>query len=120
MDDANSPQESAAAVAHAYPERGLRAYSVILGAWFALFPASGLLNSMGIFQAYFSQNQLENYSESQIGWIFSIFAFLFFFGGFQVGPTFDRYGLAVLLPTGCAGLVASLVATSFCKTYYQF
>lgn len=107
-------------VAEAYPERGLKAYSIILGAWLALFPASGLLNSTGIFQAYLFENQLAGFSESEVGWIFSTFAFLFFFGGLQVGPIFDKYGLKILLPIGAAGLVTSLLCTSLCDTYYQF
>lgn len=74
-------------VSEAYPERGWKAYSVVLGAWLALFPASGLLNSTGILQAWLLDNQLQEYSESSIGWIFSTFAFLFFFGGFQVGKS---------------------------------
>ncbi|KAK0389163.1 hypothetical protein NLU13_2738 [Sarocladium strictum] len=116
----DTQQPPAASVVSAYPERGLKAYSVIMGAWFALFPPSGLLNSLGIFQAYLSRNQLSSYSESEIGWLSSVFAFLFFFGGLQVGPIFDRYGLAILLPTGCFGLVVCLVITSFCEKYYQF
>jgi hypothetical protein len=72
-------------VSEAYPERGLKAYSVVLGAWLILFPASGLLNSTGIFQAWLFEHQLQGYSESKIAWIFSIFAFLFFFGGLGVG-----------------------------------
>ncbi|KLO92065.1 monocarboxylate transporter 2 [Fusarium fujikuroi] len=103
-----------------YPDRGFQAYSVVLGAWLALFPASGLLNSTGIFQAWLLVNQLDEYSEPQIAWIFSAFAFLFFFGGIQAGPIFDRYGPKYLFPTGACGLVVSLVCTSFCTEYYQF
>ncbi|KAI7762791.1 hypothetical protein LZL87_008232 [Fusarium oxysporum] len=103
-----------------YPDRGFQAYSVVLGAWLALFPASGLLNSTGIFQAWLLVNQLDNHSEPQIAWIFSTFAFLFFFGGIQAGPIFDKYGLKYLFPTGACGLVVSLVCTSFCTEYYQF
>jgi hypothetical protein len=77
--------DSGAASVVAYPERGLKAYSVVLGAWLILFPASGLLNSTGIFQAWLLENHLKTYSESQVAWIFSTFAFLFFFGGFLVG-----------------------------------
>lgn len=119
MEEINTA-ETSVPVAEAYPERGVKAYSVILGAWLALFPASGLLNSTGIFQAYLLENQLAGYADSVVGWIFSAFAFLFFFGGLQVGPIFDKYGLRILLPTGAAGLVVSLICTSFCKTYYQF
>ncbi|KAK7184410.1 hypothetical protein DPSP01_011083 [Paraphaeosphaeria sporulosa] len=106
----------------AYPEGGLKAYSVVLGAWFTLLPASGLLNSTGILQAWLFEHYLIDYTESEISWIFSTFAFLFFFGGFivAVGPLFDRYGAKRLLPVGALGLVASLVATSWCRLYYQF
>lgn len=72
----------------AYPERGLKAYSVILGTWLILLPASGLLNSTGIFQAWLLENHLQAYTESDVAWIFSTFAFLFFFGGFLVGMFF--------------------------------
>jgi hypothetical protein len=72
-------------VYEAYPDRGLEAYSVVFGAWLFLFPASGLLNSTGIFQAWLFEHQLQGYSESEVAWIFSTFAFLFFFGGLGVG-----------------------------------
>ncbi|KAF4953946.1 hypothetical protein FGADI_5595 [Fusarium gaditjirri] len=100
-------------VFESYPDRGFQAYSVVLGAWLALFPASGLLNSTGIFQAWLLVNQLENYSEPQIAWIFSTFAFLFFFGGIQAGPIFDKYGLKYLFPIGACGLVVSLFMLAF-------
>ena len=79
----------------AYPEGGLKAYSVLLGSWCALLPPSGLLNSIGSLQAYLHSNQLKGYTESQIGWIFSVFAFLFFFGGLQAG-TVGRSFLAAI------------------------
>jgi hypothetical protein len=77
--------EQATLVYDAYPEHGLKAYSVVLGAWLTLLPASGLLNSTGIFQSWLSYHKLQGYTESEVSWIFSIFAFFFFFGGFLVG-----------------------------------
>jgi hypothetical protein len=68
-----------------YPDGGFRAYSVVFGAWLALLPASGLLNSTGIFQAWLLEHELRSYTEARISWIFSFFAFLFFFGGCQAG-----------------------------------
>ena len=79
--------EQSTPVYDAYPERGLKAYSVVLGAWLTLFPASGILTSTGIFQAWLLDHQLCQYNESEIAWIFSTFAFLFFFGGLVVGMT---------------------------------
>ena len=81
--------EYAGSVSDAYPERGWKAYGVVLGAWFVLFPASGLLNSTGIFQAWLLENHLNRYTESEVAWIFSLFAFLFFFGGFFVGIVYS-------------------------------
>ncbi|KAK7425884.1 hypothetical protein QQZ08_007598 [Neonectria magnoliae] len=98
-------------VSDAYPEHGLKAYSVVFGAWLALFPASGLLNSTGIFQAYLARNQLSEYSESEIGWIFSVFAFLFFFGGLQVA-----YYQFLLAFGGLGGVSSSILWTSSIAT----
>ncbi|KAF4462767.1 monocarboxylate transporter 2 [Fusarium albosuccineum] len=86
-----------------YPDRGIKAYSVVLGAWLALFPASGLLNSTGIFQAWLLVNQLDGYPEGQISWIFSVFAFLFFFGGFLA----EYYQF--MLAFGCLGGISSSI-----------
>ncbi|CBX97009.1 similar to MFS monocarboxylate transporter [Plenodomus lingam JN3] len=107
--------------ASAYLERGTRAYAVVLGAWLLLLPASGLLNSTGIFQARLVEHELRGrYAEGEVAWIFSVFAFLVFFGGVGVGPAFDKYGEKILVRLGAGGLVCSLLVTSFCKEYYQF
>ncbi|KXH61110.1 hypothetical protein CSAL01_05715 [Colletotrichum salicis] len=74
------------------PEGGLRAWSVVLGSWLALFSALGIMNSIAIFQTYVATHQLKGYSEGTIGWIFSVYTFLCFFGGIYIGPVFDQYG----------------------------
>ena len=45
----------------------------------------GLLNTIGVLQAWVSEHQLNGYSESNIGWIFSAYAFFLYIGGAQVG-----------------------------------
>lgn len=45
----------------------------------------GLLNTVGVLQAWVSEHQLKGYSESNIGWIFSAYAFFLYIGGAQVG-----------------------------------
>jgi len=81
-----------AGVSEAYPDRGIPAYTVVLGAWLLLLPASGLLNSTGIFQAWLFEHQLRGCAESEVAWIFSVFAFLFFFGGVGVGMYAQKEG----------------------------
>lgn len=62
-------------------ERGWQGYLVCLGAWFTLLPSSGLLYTTGTFQAYLGDNQLQGESQQKISWIFSVYAYLFMFGG---------------------------------------
>lgn len=101
-----------------YPEGGTEAWLVVLGAWCAMvscpallfttkliyhlqIPSMGLLNTVGVLQAWVSENQLHGYSESNIGWIFSAYAFFLYIGGAQVGtylfPTFSLSPLTTIL-----------------------
>ncbi|KAJ5619696.1 hypothetical protein N7510_003680 [Penicillium lagena] len=66
-----------------YPEGGLKSWSVVLGAWCAMIPSMGLLNSLGTLQAWTSTHQLKDYSESSVGWIFGAYTFFLFVGGAQ-------------------------------------
>lgn len=68
-----------------YPEGGLQAWSVVLGAWCAMVPSMGLLNSLGILHAWTSTHQLRDYSESSIGWIFGAYGFFLYLAGAQAG-----------------------------------
>ena len=68
-----------------YPEGGLKAWSVVLGAWCAMIPSMGLLNSLGALQPWTSTHQLRDYSESSIGWIYGTYTFFLFLGGAQFG-----------------------------------
>lgn len=72
-------------------ETGWDAYAVVIGAWFALFVPTGLLNTIGTYQAFLGTHQLRDYSDQQIGWIFSVYAFLLVFGGSQVGKKCTFY-----------------------------
>jgi hypothetical protein len=90
-----------------YPEGGATAWLVVLGAWCAMVssstlllfttmlmynlqvPSMGLLNTVGVLQAWVSVHQLHGYSESNIGWIFSAYAFFLYIGGAQVGEHFS-------------------------------
>lgn len=83
-----------------YPEGGLKAWSVVLGCWFSLVAASGLLNTLATFQAYLTTHQLSNYNESSIGWIFSLFTFVVFGVGLFTGPIFDKYGPRWIVAVG--------------------
>lgn len=68
-----------------YPEGGLSAWLVVVGAWCAMIPPIGLLNTIGVLQAWVAEHQLKDYSESTVGWIFSTYAFFLYICGAQVG-----------------------------------
>ncbi|KAF7590239.1 hypothetical protein BBP40_003123 [Aspergillus hancockii] len=103
-----------------FPEGGWRAWSVVFGSWCAMVPSFGLLNTMGVLEAWLANDELKDYSKASIGWIFSLYSFFLYFGSVQVGPIFDAYGLSPLLIPGCIGLIGSLFVFSVATEYYQF
>ncbi|KAH8648701.1 major facilitator superfamily domain-containing protein [Xylariales sp. PMI_506] len=103
-----------------YPEGGLEAWLVVLGAWCAMIPPMGLLNCLAVLQLWFVDNELQGISESKTGWIFSCYAFFITACGAQVGPIFDAHNIRWLILPGSIGIVASLVFLSFSKEFIHF
>jgi hypothetical protein len=97
-----------------YPEGGLQAWLVVLGAWCALYASLGLMNALGTFQAYISTHQLSAYSEGTIGWIFSVYTFIAWFCGIFIGPLFDMYGPRWLILGGSVCVVGSVMLLGEC------
>ncbi|KAJ5456042.1 uncharacterized protein N7458_004306 [Penicillium daleae] len=105
-----------------YPEGGLKAWSVVLGAWCAMIPSMGLLNSLGTLQAWTSTHQLNDYSESSIGWIFGAYTFFLFVGGAQFGRhmfNWDRTFVSILeFQPRCVSDASSYsLVIMICSTY---
>jgi hypothetical protein len=98
-----------------YPEGGLQAWLVVFGSVCSLLAALGVMNTLGSFQAYISRNQLREYSEGQIGWVFSVYACFAFGFGVIVGPVFDKHGARWLMLGGSAGVVTSLMLLGVCE-----
>lgn len=105
---------SSASYEESYPEGGLKAWLVVVGSWFALFASLGLMNTIALFQAYILSHQLKHYSESTVGWVFSIYTFLAFFCGVYIGPVFDKYGPRWLVFAGSVFTVGGIIFMSFC------
>ncbi|KAL9088899.1 MAG: hypothetical protein Q9165_005956 [Trypethelium subeluteriae] len=106
--------------ATAFPDGGLHAWLVVLGAFSILGCTFGLMTSVGVLQSYWAQNQLAHYTDSQIGWIPSVFVFLSLLLGVQFGPLFDRYGPRWINLIASAGYVVCLVLLAECTQYWQF
>ncbi|KAJ6022740.1 uncharacterized protein N7446_013092 [Penicillium canescens] len=102
------------------PEGGLTGNLVVAGSFSAIMGGLGLMNSIGIYQAWISTHQLSHISEGQIGWIFGIYNFLVFFCGIQIGPIFDIKGPRLLMWLGSSLLVLAFVLMGFCSEYWHF
>lgn len=98
-----------------FPEGGLGAWLVVFGSFCAMLCVFGLINTAAVFESYFSTNQLSDHSSSEIGWIFSLYLFIVFFVGIQVGPIFDKYGPRIVVPLGVLLIAASLLILSVCE-----
>ncbi|KAK3995226.1 riboflavin transporter MCH5 [Cladorrhinum sp. PSN332] len=102
-----------------FPEGGVQGWLVVFGSFCAMFSLYGLINSAAVFESYFSINQLKDNTPSEIGWIFSLYLFIVFFVGVQVGPIFDRFGSRMLVAVGSLMIILSLLLLSWCEKYYQ-
>lgn len=120
FDDADLPTAAAltlhpsAATTIDFPEGGLTGWLVVLGSFCAMLSLFGLINSAAVFESYFSTHQLAHKTASEIGWIFSLYLFIVFFVGIQVGPFFDRFGARVPVAVGGALIFLSLLLLSWC------
>ncbi|KAF3002415.1 hypothetical protein E8E13_003272 [Curvularia kusanoi] len=117
-DEENRSETSADEVT--YPEGGAEAWLCILGSFLGLVAALGMMNSVGVYHSYLAEHQLRGYSESTISWIFSMYIFLAFFCGLQIGPIFDAHGPRLLVLAGSILLCLSMFLLGLCTQYWHF
>lgn len=113
-----APSEKPFKEAMEFPEGGAQGWLVVFGSFCAMLSVFGLINTAAVFDSWFSTHQLAGYDASQIGWIFSLYLFIVFFIGIQVGPVFDAYGPRYLVAIGSVLMVASLLLVGFCQGVY--
>jgi len=99
-----------------YPEGGLKAWLVVFGSFSGMVAGFGYMNSIGIYQAFLATHQLSDYSESSIGWVFSVYVFLSFFCSLQIGPIFDAHGPRFLILGGSVTLLLSVFLMGSCTS----
>ncbi|KAM3413880.1 hypothetical protein BST61_g10554 [Cercospora zeina] len=103
-----------------YPEGGLQAWLVVTGGFCGMMAAFGYMNTVGTYSAYLATNQLSSYTESSISWIFSVYIFLAFGAGVQIGPIFDKHGPFWLTVAGAVCLLLSIFLLGVCTQYWHF
>ncbi|KXG50743.1 Major facilitator superfamily domain, general substrate transporter [Penicillium griseofulvum] len=97
-----------------------RAWLVIFGAFTCAFCTVGFMNSFGIFQEYYTKNQLSSSSTSTIAWLGAISIFFLFAISVGAGAMLDTFGPTFMVYVGSFGCVFALMMTSLCKEFYQF
>ncbi|RAL02643.1 MFS general substrate transporter [Aspergillus ibericus CBS 121593] len=114
-----TPNSHSADTKITYPEGGRDAWLVVLGAWCGLTASLGIYNTVGVFEAVISNVVLPNDSPSTLGWIFSVYAFVNWVCGVQIGPTFDAMGPRALIVAGTICTLVGIFTLSVCTEYYQ-
>ncbi|GJD01006.1 riboflavin transporter MCH5 [Colletotrichum higginsianum] len=103
-----------------YPEGGREALVVLFGTWCVLFCTFGLGNSIGVFQTYYVNHALRQYSSSTISWITSFMQWTLNFMPIVWGFAFDKYGARWILVFGTVTYVFGMMMVSLATEYYQF
>ncbi|KAJ6468124.1 MFS general substrate transporter [Mycena vitilis] len=98
-----------------YPDGGLRAWLIVLGAFFSTFSTFGY-----VFQTFYQLDLLKNNTSSAISWIGSVQIALTFGVAVLMGRLFDNGWFA--LPAACASvaLVVLTVLTGQCTEFWEF
>ncbi|KAH8820701.1 putative MFS monocarboxylate transporter [Xylogone sp. PMI_703] len=118
---APTPPQTLPSVAQvaAPPNGGVKAWFQVLGAFMLFFNSWGIVNSFGVYQAFYETDLLQSRNSSDISWIGTFQAFLLVISSIIVGPLFDRGYLRALLIVGTILVVLGQMMTSLGKEYWQ-
>ncbi|KAJ6510502.1 major facilitator superfamily domain-containing protein [Mycena sanguinolenta] len=103
-----------------FPDGGLRAWGTVFGAFVINFSCYGVITSFGVFEEYYSANQLKDQPLSTISWIGSLQLSLVLLMGCVSGPLFDAGYLKPMIASAGAFYVFCLFMTSISTKLYQF
>ncbi|KAK3897794.1 major facilitator superfamily domain-containing protein [Staphylotrichum tortipilum] len=101
------------------PDGGLQAWLQVLGSAAILVCTWGVINTFGVFQAYYETTLLPSSTSSSISWIGSTQAALLFLVGVIAGPLYDAGYFRPLLFVGLFLIVLGQFMTSLCEQYWQ-
>ncbi|KZV82065.1 MFS general substrate transporter [Exidia glandulosa HHB12029] len=103
-----------------YPEGGLKAWLVVLGAACVTCATFGFINSWGVFQSIYEENLLRDVEPSTIAWIGSIQYSLVFFPGLLTGRMFDLGWYRIPQLFWSIVLVVAVFLVAECTKYWHF
>ncbi|OBT58911.1 hypothetical protein VE04_00581 [Pseudogymnoascus sp. 24MN13] len=101
------------------PDGGFAAWLQVLGAFLLFFNSWGIVNTFGVYQAFYQTSLLQSRKSSDISWIGTFGAFLLVSLSIISGPIFDRGHVRGLVVAGTFFTVFGLMMTSLSTEYYQ-
>lgn len=101
------------------PDGGMLAWRQVLGSFLINVSNWGLINSFGVYQAYYESTLLPSYTPSSIAWIGTVQGTLLLVVGVISGPLFDKGYFRTILVIAGVGLVFGLMMLSLATEYYQ-
>lgn len=75
--------------------------------------------SFGVFQSYYQNHLLAEFSSSAVSWVGTMQAFFLIEIGIITGPLYDRGLVRYILSTGVILLTLGVLMTSIAKNYYS-
>ncbi|KAI3618137.1 monocarboxylate permease [Moniliophthora roreri] len=102
-----------------FPDGGLRAWLIVVGAFFCGIATFGFVNAWGAFQSYYEEVLLKDYSPSTIAWIGSVQYSLVFFPALPIGRLFDLGTFRLPFLISSVLVVVASFLTAECKEYWQ-
>ncbi|KAL4965982.1 putative MFS monocarboxylate transporter [Aspergillus stella-maris] len=112
-----SPDKKPINDASNFPDGGAKAWLNVVGGWCIFFSMFGWANAFGVFQDYYQEHQLKDYSAFQISWISydALHAW-----GIVAGKLYDNYGPTMLVYSGVFLHLFGMMMCSISTKYYQF
>ncbi|KAF2226391.1 MFS general substrate transporter [Elsinoe ampelina] len=105
--------------ATAIPDGGLQAWLQVLGSFLLFVNHWGIINTFGVYQTYYMNTLLPDYSPAAISWIGSVQSFLLGFVGPLMGPIYDAGYFRPLIMVGSFGVVSGHMMLSLCTQFWQ-
>ncbi|KAF6218353.1 hypothetical protein HO133_005700 [Letharia lupina] len=95
------------------------AWLQVVGGFLVIFNAQGLIQSYGVFQAYYEAVLLPTESPATIAWIGSFQLFFLFSMSIMVSPLIDKGHFRLGFNGGCFLMFVSILSTSWCYKFWE-
>ncbi|KAK7455284.1 hypothetical protein VKT23_011157 [Stygiomarasmius scandens] len=103
-----------------FPDGGTRAWLVVLGTALSSTASFGYVNSWGVFQSYYEQTLLRNYSASTISWIGSVQYMMVFLPAVISGRLFDLGWFKIPYFAASVLCVVATILVAECTQFWHF